>query len=277
MDQPATSPFPEQIRLENTNGCNAHCVICPREALTREKGIIDPALVEKIVDECVGRNVKKFTLQGFGEPLLDKHFCQSMRLIKDRLDCPTFTVSNGALITPELAAELVDCGLDKIKISFYGTNKKEYEKIHARLDYDKTVQGIMHLVKAKRTARSPMIIRLQYIGKLWRFIPFLFQWLGKTSVGYNTLHNYGGGRSYKSTNGKAHACPILAQPILQVLWTGEVVPCCYDFNGTMVLGDLREQSIEEIWHGRPYQAIREAHETGDFADWPLCIKCDRRF
>ena len=25
------APFPEQIRLENTNACNAACVMCPRE------------------------------------------------------------------------------------------------------------------------------------------------------------------------------------------------------------------------------------------------------
>jgi len=245
--------------------------------LTRKKGFIDSGLVEKIVQECKGKKITKFTLQGFGEPLLDKNFCRSMRLVKDELGCPTFTVSNGALITPEMAENLAACGLDKIKISFYGTGKAEYERVHTPLKYERTVEGILNLVRAKRAARSRMIVRLQYIGKLWKFVPFFFQWIGKANVGYNTLHNYGDGRSYKATNGKPRTCPILVQPILQVLWTGEVVPCCYDFNGTMVLGDLRKQTIEEIWHGRRYQAIRKAHATGDYRGWPLCINCDRRF
>ena len=277
MDAFAVAPFPEQIRLENTNACNAHCTMCPRESLTREKGFIDSALFEKILAETKGKKITKFTVQGYGEPLLDKNFCRYIRRIKEELGCPTFTVSNASVITPELAAGIVASGLDKIKISFYGTNRKEYEAVHTPLKYEKTVQGVHALVAARRAARSRMTIRLQYIGTLWRFVPFVLQWAGKTSVGYNTLHNYGDGRSYNKTNGKAKPCPILSAPILQILWTGEVVPCCYDFNGTMVLGDLRHQTIEEIWHGRRYQAIREAHRTGDFRPWPLCIKCDKRF
>ena len=271
------SPFPEQIRLENTNACNARCVICPREALSRKRGFMDPKLFERIVVQAKGHKITKFTVQGFGEPLLDKNFCRFIHQIKQELGCSTFTVSNAALITPELAQDMVDSGLDKIKVSFYGINKREYEQIHRRLSYEKTVAGIEALVAAKRAARSKMVIRLQYIGRLWRFLPFLLQWIGKTSVGYNTLHNYGDGRAYNKTNGKGKTCPILSAPILQVLWTGEVVPCCYDFNGTMALGDLCRQTIDEIWHGAPYRAIRQAHHSGDFRGFPLCAKCDKRF
>ena len=270
-------PFPKQIRLENTAACNARCTICPREKLSRRIGFIAPELVESIVEQCVGRRLTKFTVQGFGEPLLDKNFCRTIALVKERLGCSTFTVSNASLITPELAREIVGSGLDKIKISFYGTGKREYEAVHQPLSYERTRQGVLDLVAARRAARSRMVIRLQFIGSLWRFIPFCLQWIGRTSVGYNTLHNYGDGRAFKRTNGRGGDCPILAQPILQVLWTGEVVPCCYDFNGTMVLGDLRRESIEQIWHGERYQAIRRAHATGDFSGFPLCRGCDRRF
>ena len=133
---------------------------------------MDRELFEHILQQLHGREIKKFTVQGYGEPLLDKNFCHYVRRAKEELDCPTFTVSNGSIITPELAQEMVDCGLDKIKISFYGTNKEEYEAVHRRLSYEKTVRGIELLVAAKRAARSKMIIRLQYIGKWWKFIPF---------------------------------------------------------------------------------------------------------
>jgi MoaA/NifB/PqqE/SkfB family radical SAM enzyme len=269
--------FPEQIRLENTNACNAHCVICPREKHNRKIGFIDAGLVRRIVGEAKGRRITKFTVQGFGEPLLDPSFSNHVRLIKDELDCPTFTVSNGSMITETLARDLVKRGLDKIKISFYGINKREYEAVHRKLRYERTVQGVMNLVRAKRAAKSKISIRLQYIGKPWRFVPFFFQWSGKARVGYNTLHNYGGGRAYRQRKRQPRGCPIVAKPILQVLWTGQVVPCCYDFNGTTVLGDLRRQSISDIWKGQRYQAFRRAHVTNDFRDWPLCENCDRRF
>jgi hypothetical protein len=232
--------------------------------------------VHRVVAQAKGHTIRKFTVQGFGEPLLDKNFCCHLRHIKRELNCPTFTVSNGSLITPDLARDLATCGLDKIKISFYGINRKEYESIHRRLSYERTVEGVMHLVNAKRATRSKLIIRLQYIGRLWRFVPFVLQWAGKASVGYSTLHNYGGGRTYQEPRRHSGTCPIVSQPILQVLWDGRVAACCYDFNGTMILGDLRRQTVAEIWHGEPYRRLRRAHQTEDFADWPLCRQCDRR-
>jgi hypothetical protein len=55
-----------------------------------------------------------------------------------------------------------------------------------------------------------------------------------------------------------------------------VAACCYDFDGKMILGDLRRQSIAEIWHGQPYRRLREAHAAEDFSNWPMCEDCDRR-
>ncbi|MFQ5893440.1 MAG: hypothetical protein ACE5H5_03925, partial [Nitrospinota bacterium] len=63
---------PEIVKIETTNHCNAVCVYCPRDAMTRPKGLIDEAIFRKLVDECAAEGVKSLHLQNFGEPLLDK-------------------------------------------------------------------------------------------------------------------------------------------------------------------------------------------------------------
>ena len=40
-----------EIRIETTNICNAHCIMCPREKLDREKGTMSIDLFKKIIDE----------------------------------------------------------------------------------------------------------------------------------------------------------------------------------------------------------------------------------
>jgi radical SAM protein with 4Fe4S-binding SPASM domain len=70
---------------------------------------------------------------------------------------------------------------------------------------------------------------------------------------------------------------MLGEPILQILWNGDVVPCCYDFDGRMVLGNLRQQSIAEIWNGAAYGKLRRADEALDFSAYPICQVCDKRF
>ncbi len=62
-----------------------------------------------------------------------------------------------------------------------------------------------------------------------------------------------------------------------MLWTGEVIPCCYDFDGRMVLGNIYKESIESIWHGELSCRLRDAHARRDFSDWPICRSCDKRF
>lgn len=57
---------------------------------------------------------------------------------------------------------------------------------------------------------------------------------------------------------------------------GKVLPCCIapfahkDFQG-MILGDLREQSLEEIWHGERYRQFRARLESDD--PHPCCKTC----
>ncbi len=57
---------------------------------------------------------------------------------------------------------------------------------------------------------------------------------------------------------------------------GKVLPCCIapfahqDFRG-MILGDLKEQSLQEIWQGEPYQAFRARLQSDD--PHPCCRTC----
>jgi MoaA/NifB/PqqE/SkfB family radical SAM enzyme len=57
---------------------------------------------------------------------------------------------------------------------------------------------------------------------------------------------------------------------------GKVLPSCIapfahqDFQN-LVLGDLKEQSLEDIWYGERYQAFRKRHQTDE--PHPCCRTC----
>ncbi len=57
---------------------------------------------------------------------------------------------------------------------------------------------------------------------------------------------------------------------------GKVLPCCIapfahqDFQ-SLVLGDLKEQTLEDIWHGERYQDFRRRHQTDE--PHPCCRTC----
>ena len=60
---------------------------------------------------------------------------------------------------------------------------------------------------------------------------------------------------------------------LSVMADGSVVPCTQDYDVEMVLGNVREQTLEEIWNGEKYREFRRMHITGEF---PKGYKCSER-
>ena len=59
---------------------------------------------------------------------------------------------------------------------------------------------------------------------------------------------------------------------MTVTWDGDVVPCCYDYNKKFVLGNIREQSLEEIWNGPMMQALRQEFNSNHVTN-ALCKNC----
>ena len=43
----------------------------------------------------------------------------------------------------------------------------------------------------------------------------------------------------------------------KILWSGEVVPCCRDAQGEMVMGNIFQEDISRIWNGPRYRSFRK--------------------
>lgn len=55
--------------------------------------------------------------------------------------------------------------------------------------------------------------------------------------------------------------------------SGVVVPCCRDIDLFLNLGNLRDNTIDEIWFGEKIKDIRAAHLGGDLSKYPVCANC----
>jgi len=75
---------------------------------------------------------------------------------------------------------------------------------------------------------------------------------------------------------KYFPCPVLWQS-LSVGWDGRILGCCGDLNGLVTLGNVRTDSLEDIWNGEPIQAMRRQHVQKNHHSIPLCRDCDAVF
>ena len=278
-------PRPSVILIENTNCCNAQCVMCPRETLTRKRGFMEFGLFEKIIREVSSASRTPVVhLHGFGEPLLDESLPERIMLAKTCGIKHTYLVTNASLLSSETSRKIISAGLDTMKISFYGTDEESYHATMRGLDFKVALQNIREFVRIRKELkkRTPKLI-LQYLPQkaneakmeefqsLWRSV------LDKRAgdcLNRSSLHNYGGGRTYNRVGERIVSVCFYPWTALSVLCDGRAVTCCMDYNGVQGVGDLNFQSVTEIWNGPVLSAIRRNFGKLDYSGFPTCLCCD---
>ncbi len=58
-----------------------------------------------------------------------------------------------------------------------------------------------------------------------------------------------------------------------VLYNGDVIICCHDWRRTVVLGNLNEQGLAEIWNSRRFVDVIRQYQAGDFTNCAICRTC----
>ncbi len=59
-----------------------------------------------------------------------------------------------------------------------------------------------------------------------------------------------------------------------ITWDGVVVPCSEDWSRSMAVGDLRTQTLREVWHGEPLRQLRLSQLRGERFSQQACKNCD---
>jgi Radical SAM superfamily/Iron-sulfur cluster-binding domain len=278
-------PLPSVLMIENTNHCNAECVMCPRDTLSRKRGFMEFGLFEKIIREVSAMKRKPVThLHGFGEPLLDKLLPERIELAKTLGIKRTYFVTNASLLFPETSRRIIGAGLDKMKISFYGTDEESYNSTMKRLNFKSTFQNIVDFLRIRKEMkrRNPRLI-VQYLPNetnkaktedfksLWN--PLIDPSAGDC-LNVSSLHNYGGGRAYNCLGKEIVSVCYFPWTSMSVLWDGRVTTCCMDSNGVQVLGDLNSHSVQEVWNGPVLAGVRDSFRKLDYSKYPVCLSCD---
>ena len=285
IEKPITKLSHPEVRYEVTDHCNASCIMCPRDEHEhgREHGIMDQAKYEKSIDEVVALGAKQVVLQGFGEPMLDKNL-ESKVIYAKKQGLLTYTISNGSALTSNRSRKLLEAGLDEIRISFYGMSKETYNTVMQGLDFERTRDALLKFIKLRNDNNFKTKIQISYLTlpenekdeqafrEFWEpLVDAIEIW---------RPHNYGDGRDYrdrldtmmvepKTTCGRPESGP------LQIQWDGEVIPCCYDYNNKIVLGNAFKQPVLEVLNEKKYRLLRYAHKAGLFNIFPYCDQCDQ--
>lgn len=277
MENYQETPF--RVMIENTNICNADCVFCPHKIMKRKTGIMEMGLFKKIADECQRLGIGYVTVYGFGEPLLDKSFFDRINYCKS-LGIPRVTTNTNAMyFDTKKIGQVFDSGLDEIYISFDAATERTYKKIRPGLDFSVVENNIFSLIneKRKRNSAKPEII-LSFVESSLNASEthkYIKKWQGKADhVSISYIHNWTGDVTYgiKNLTKKRDPCRLLWTDMV-ISVNGDVPLCCNDYENKVILGNIKKQSIKEIWGGKRLACIRKFHRFGQFTNAGICSRC----
>lgn len=277
---------PTLVQIENTNLCNAKCIMCPHISMKRKKKVMEQNDFEKIIKNVMRDypSIKRITITGFGEPLLDKEIIDKIKFINNnfpKIEIDIYT--NSSMLDKQLSDKLLKTKLHKINFSINGT-ERTYKKMMG-LDYNKTVKNVLYFLKKRKESykKRPLVnISLMIVKENERDVKkFQEFWLTKAdSVMVYIPSNWAGERKINYVSPipfkkKRWACAVLWKCIT-IDAEGEVIMCCRDYESKIKFGNLLKQNAKEVFEGEKMNEIRKKQLKEDFS-MPICNKCDNSF
>jgi MoaA/NifB/PqqE/SkfB family radical SAM enzyme len=150
-------PSPVEAYFEVANRCNSKCATCPLTFSPQESArqlSLDEfkELVRQLPD------LQRAVLQGIGEPLLNRDLAPMIAHLKSRGVYVVFN-TNAALLTRRRQVELVDSGLDELRVSLDSSTPETYLKVRGIPAFERVVANLGDMVatRAALGADTPRI------------------------------------------------------------------------------------------------------------------------
>lgn len=269
----------DNVRVHKDESLNDFWNWLEKDAKFDPKELSENGFYFSVVSRCL-------ILHGYGEPFLDKFLIKRLKACKER-NIPTYFSCTPATMTVEKAVQAMENGLTVLKFSLDAMDDEKIKSIRGnKANYDESIEKIHQLLKIKKergfkTLLVPCMIAFdnnkENLELNKKFLKF---WNGKDVFAYIKSQD---NRWHFEQNEKLKNKSHYAKQYCEFPWTsatimaeGNVVPCTQISNNEIVLGNVKENSLEKIWNGEEYRKLRKMHITGKFPKGHKCIeRCDQ--
>jgi len=161
---------PQIVSLEVTHACNLRCSFCEshgsclatpitaRRTYAGDRRTMSTDTVASLCRSLARMRVGRVELSGKGDPIAHPELAAIVRIIKGAgLDCSL--VTNGTLARPDLAATLVECGLDRLSLSLNAGTREVYARVSGKDLWDRALSILREVLARRRAsgARRPHV------------------------------------------------------------------------------------------------------------------------
>jgi MoaA/NifB/PqqE/SkfB family radical SAM enzyme len=148
---------PVCLYLETTNRCNLLCTTCPRTYEDLEPPAdMSWELFTSIVDQFP--RIARVVLHGVGEPMMVRALPRMIRYLKARGVYVLFN-TNGTLLTQRAGRELIEAGLDELRVSLDAATPESFVRVRGRDFFSRILRNIRAFtaLQAERRSATPRV------------------------------------------------------------------------------------------------------------------------
>jgi len=263
-----------KVAVELTNRCNLRCGMCPMDNLGRPEGDMPWWLVEKVATDFRNEGVRVSWLHEMGEPLLYPRLADAIELF------PGASVSTNVMVLDEnYGRELVATSLRRIRLCVDTIDPKVYPQVRRGGDFHTVVDNIRTFLDVSKghdiSVEIQRMISLHTsresvadFEEFFHLDRYPQAWvIEKTCEGLDT--------SEETEFHDAYYGCFQGYPFrwFVVLADGRVTHCCYDYDGSQAIGNMKEQSVREILTSGTVERTMERFKNRDWDALPRCGEC----
>jgi len=269
-----TVALPKYVEVETSRKCNRTCGWCPNgeHPARRTQELMDWSLFQRIVAELGDLDYTGWlAFHNYNEPLLNKRLIEEVGVVKaDAPQARPAIFSNGDPMTTDLFRQLVEAGVEHIRITLYphhADTPASFETIKTWLDrvrildvFNWDFRGVRQGLAAT-TESAPL--RVEVIS------PDI----------YGTYNNRGGSVTLIPLLAAPRTAPcLMTSTSASIDYLGRMKMCCCVYpeapeHSDYVVGDLNTSTFADLWAGQAMSAYRRAHSVADWSLSPACRTC----
>jgi len=234
-------------------------------------------IATKIIDEFAEKGESSIKFVYVGEPLLYKRLPEIIQYAKEKGIYDTIIATNASLLDYEISKRLITAGLDWITYSVDSCQPEIYKQIRINGNLKIVTRNIrgFYDVRNMLESKTPKIV-IQAIRQdlnreeldRGKYHAFWKPYVDEIRISH--LEDY----TNKTIlpEGKDFRCNSPFQR-LTIRADGNITMCCGERSEEKIFGNIRENTIEEIWLGSKFNEVRNQMLEGKAHLNEACQKC----
>lgn len=286
--------LPYYLDVELTNFCNFNCCFCPTgtKAMQRIRGHMPDNVADAIAENVKKYNIPAVRFIRWGEPTLHPKYLSILEKVKNA-GALIHINTNGSLLDEEQIQKLLDMHLDSIKFSFQGADEGTYNEMREGGDYLRLLDMVrkFHEMRGEKDYPYTQIsttLTGETAEQIEGFKSDIGDYCDYYNVGYTKLNHLNVDtmnideeekkkirrvQEHETINHTFRPVCVEAFDKLSINWNGDVTLCCGDYDNFMLVGNILDMDLKQIFNSRAADIYRDAIAKMQYGKIKCCSTC----